>query len=230
LGQLAGKRGAQQELCNWLDAIWRRDGMVVVTARTLPHQSPALLAPLRSRLAAGLAVPLAPAGPAARRVILERAAAARGLALPKRVVQMMADGWDQNVPSLLGALMELEMTARLEDGSFDAQRIRDYVAGRAGGQRLTLRAIALLTAKYFGLRLSELKSPVRRQSIVAARGVAIYLSRQLTDKSLDEIGKYFGGRDHTTVLHAFRRTERLARRDPSARHAISELKRTLSPS
>ncbi len=72
-----------------------------------------------------------------------------------------------------------------------------------------------------------MKSPSRRQAVVAARGVAIYLARLLTQSSLEQIGRYFGGRDHTTVLHGQRRTEKMMKRDPATRHAVSELRKTL---
>jgi chromosomal replication initiator protein len=77
------------------------------------------------------------------------------------------------------------------------------------------------------LKLSELKSPSRRQAIVAARGVAIYLARQLTDQSLDAIGKFFGRRDHTTILSSYRRTSELIASDPALRQAESEIRRML---
>ena len=85
-------------------------------------------------------------------------------------------------------------------------------------------------AKYFGLTLADLKSPARRQPLVAGRGVAMYLARKLTNKSFDEIGAYFGGRDHTTVLHSYRRIENLLPRDRATRQAIAELRRMLHAS
>ena len=72
-----------------------------------------------------------------------------------------------------------------------------------------------------------MKSPLRRQPLVAGRGVAMYLARLLTDQSLQKIGRFFGGRDHTTVLHSCRRTEHLLKQDRATRQAVSELKRLL---
>jgi chromosomal replication initiator protein len=101
------------------------------------------------------------------------------------------------------------------------------VAARVVAKLPSLRDIACLTAKYFGLKLSDLKSPLRRQPLVTARGVAMYLARQLTDKSLEQIGAFFGGRDHTTVINGCRRTEEMLNRDRSTRQAIAELKKLL---
>ena len=80
--------------------------------------------------------------------------------------------------------------------------------------------IAKLTAKYFGLTVAGPKGPSRRQPLVAVRGVAMYLARQTTRGSLQQIGAYFGNRDHTTVLNGCRRTEKLLRRDSGTRQAI----------
>jgi len=227
IGHLAGKRSAQSELWHTLDAIWQQEGLVVVTSRHLPAQMTTLIPALRSRLTAGLSVPLSLPGPGARRMILERLAAARGTLLPKRAAQTLADGLDLSAPALLGALLELEMTAGDSRGPIDAQRVRSYMAGHARADSITLRTIAVSAAKYFGLKLSELKSPRRRQHIVAARGVAMYLSRELTGKSLEQIGIYFGGRDHTTVMHGCRRTADLLKHDPATGQAVADLRKLL---
>ncbi|HEY2894818.1 MAG TPA: DnaA/Hda family protein [Pirellulales bacterium] len=229
LGQLVSKRPAQQELLHTFDVLMQRDALVVVTARSLPAHSPGLLAALRSRLSAGLAVPLALPGQAARRAIFERLAASRSVALPKRALHRLADGLPLSAPAMISALLELELAA--QTGSrVDTHRIRQFVAEHDREKIPALRDIACLTAKYFGLKLSDLKSPLRRQPLVAARGVAMYLARQLTRQSLQQIGTFFGGRDHTTVLHGCRRTDKLLKRDRATRQAVLDLKKILIPS
>jgi chromosomal replication initiator protein len=227
LGQLSGKRGAQQELLYALDAMTERGALVVVTARSLPTHSPVLLRALRSRLSAGLAVPLALPGTTARRAILERVTIERGLSLPKRAVRSLAEGLPVSVPELISAVLELELTAQITPGAVDPASVRQFIKERGIAKMPTLRDVALLTAKYFGLKLSDLKSPLRRQPLVAARGVAMYLARQLTDKSLEQIGAFFGGRDHTTVLYGLGRIEKMLRRDRGTRQAVAELKKLL---
>jgi chromosomal replication initiator protein len=225
LGQLAGKGGAQQELIHTLDELAARDAAVVVTARSLPQQIVALAAGLRSRLAAGLIVPLSLPGPGARRTILEQLARARGLSLPRSALAALASGPSVPVTALHGAIRQLELASRA--GSLHAGELERLAAERAPVETLELRDIARATAKYFGLTLADMKSPSRRQTVVAARGVAIYLARLLTQTSLEQIGRYFGGRDHTTVLHGQRRTEKMMKRDPATRHAVSELRKNL---
>ncbi len=225
LGQLAGKGPAQQELVQLLDDWSGSEAMVVVTARGLPQQLSALLAALRSRLSAGLAVPLALPGADARRAILERLAQARGLALPKGVLQSLSGGPSVSVPALRGAILQLDLAQR--SGELDADGLRRFVAQRPRSRQISLRDITAATARHFGLKMADLKSPSRRQAVVTARGIAIYLARLLTPHSLEQIGDYFGGRDHTTVLHGQRRTEKLMKRDPATRHAVAEVRKTL---
>jgi chromosomal replication initiator protein len=230
LSQLAGKRAAQHELQHLLDDLADREALAIVTARSLPASSAALLPSLRSRLSAGLVVTLSLPAPATRRAILDRLAQDRGLALSKRTIHSLADSLATSVPALTSALLELELEARATGKAIAPRRVREYLTERESVSRPNLRQIAALTAKHFGLTLTELKSPARRQTLVAGRGVAMYLARQLTDKSFEQIGAFFGGRDHTTVLHGCQKTERLISRDRAIRQAVAEVRRRLSAS
>ncbi len=224
LGQLAGKRAAQEELVRLLDVLADREAMVVVTAQWLPIQTNVLMASLRSRLSAGLSVPLALPAPSTRRAILQRVVETRGIALPKRTLHCLADKLNVSVPALVAAVQEL---VQAHQQAADSDEVTQRLAEQAAARMPSLSEIGTLTAKYFGLKLADLKSPLRQRPLVAARAMAMYLSRQLTDKSLERIGEFFGRRDHTTVLHACRRTEKLLRRDRASRQAASELKRNL---
>jgi chromosomal replication initiator protein len=228
LGQLTGKQPAQLELVHTLDALLDREALIVVTARTLPNHWTTLLAALRSRLSAALSVPLAYPERATRRAILEQLAEARRLPLSGRVLDGLADGVTGGVPLLASAILELELSARLDGEAIDPARVKKLVADRETGTAPSLRDIARLTAKYFGLKLSDLKGPHRQRSLVAGRCVAMYLARDLTSCSLGEIGEFFGGRDHTTVLHGCRRTEQLLKRDTAVRQAIADVKKMLA--
>lgn len=230
LGQMVSKRGAQQELLLLLDDLADRQALVVVTCRSLPARLVGLLPALRSRLTGGTAVPVALPEAATRRALLEKVATLRRLALDRKTIHALADGLSTSVPSLVSALLELELKSRLDGSTVDRTRARQLAAARAAAKMPPLGEIAKRTAKYFGLTLADLKSPARRQPLVAGRGVAMYLARKLTNKSFDEIGAYFGGRDHTTVLHNYRRIEKLLPRDRATRQAIAELRRMLHAS
>ncbi len=228
LAGLAGKRGAQQELRQLLDELLDCQALVVVTMQSLPQVAAGLSGALQSRLSSGLAVQVNIPGSAARREIVDRFAAARGTLLSKRAAQALADSLNVPAPILLGALMELESAARADDRPIDAERIRRYVADHIREKPLTIRDVAIVTARYFSLTLADLKSASRHKAMVSARSMAIYLARNLTDQSLSQIGKYFGGRDHTTVMHSLRKIEKLTKTDPPTRQAISELRRLIA--
>ena len=225
VGELAAKPAAQEELMRTLDAVIQRGGQVVVTASSAPREIAGFSPALQSRLSAGLCVPLALPGPDTRLAILQRWSNLREVEMADSILKLLAEGLAGTVPELLGAMLQLEVPAREEGRPIDAHQIRDFLSQRDSALRPKLRDIAALTARHFALRLSDLRGSSRRRPVVAARDVAIYLCRQLTRESLSRIGEYFGGRDHTTVLHACRKTEELLQADPAIRQAIDQLQR-----
>ena len=115
------------------------------------------------------------------------------------------------------------MAARAEGSAISVPLVRRYVRARQKAQSPQLRQIAQAAARHFSLKLRDLKSSSRRQAVVRARGVAMYLIRLLTQSSLEEIGRYFGGRDHTTVLYGCRKTEELLLHEPAIHEAVAQL-------
>jgi chromosomal replication initiator protein len=228
LGQLATKRPAQQELIAMLDSARDREAITIVTARSLPSRLSGLLPTLRSRLSAGLAIPLCLPGRDARLAILERLAGARGLNLNRRVLQTLADGLSLSVPGLSGVLMQLEVQAKEDGRQIEATDADRFISRFNHSEPPTMRMIGAATAKHFGLTIGELKSSGRRHGLIVARAVAVYLARQHTSLSLNEIGDYFGGRDHTTVLNAFHKALELLKDDVDMRQAVADLKKALT--
>ena len=227
VGELAVKPAVQEELVRTLDAVIQQGGQVVVTAASAPREITGFSPALQSRLSAGLCVPLALPGPDTRLAILRRWLNLREIEMAESIVKLLAEGLAGTVPELLGAMLQLEVPADEEGHPIDARRIRDFLSRRDSTMRPKLRDIAVLTARHFALRLSDLRGSSRRRPVVAARDVAIYLCRQLTRDSLGRIGEYFGGRDHTTILHACRKTEELLQTDPVIQQAIDQLRRKL---
>jgi len=223
---LAGKRPAQQELIFTLDALANAGARVVLTCSGPLAEVPGIAPGLRSRLAAGLVVPLFPPGREARLMILRRVAQARGVALSDPAQDVLADGLSVTVPELFGVVIELGISGGAQGRVIDVESARRYVARRNGSASLSLREIALNTARLFSLKLADLRSPSRRRAVVAARGVAIYLARNLTTETLAEIGQYFGGRDHTTVSYGYRKTEQLLETENEVRQAVLALQRS----
>lgn len=227
VGLLSDRPVAQQELLNTLDAQREAGSRVIVTASCAPSQLSGFLSGLQGRLSAGLTVPLVPPEYDTREKLLHQLATLRGIELSQAVVDILASGLRATVPELLGALVQLEMTAQAEAHCIDARLARQYVRAHQESRSPQLREIARLTARHFSLKLSELKSTSRRRAVVRARGVAMYLARLLTQHSLDEIGHYFGGRDHTTVLHGCRKTEELFQQEPIIYEAVTQLQQQI---
>lgn len=219
----SGKLNAQDELVHSLDSLIDEGGWVVITASVAPGALTGVAPTLQSRLLAGLTVPLLPPGPEARLVILRNLAADLQLDLPAAAAQSLADGLSLTAPELRGVLLQLEIRARARAHPVDIEAVRRFLAERAAGQQPPLKDIAAATAQYFSLKLSDLRGPSRRRALVTARGIAMYLARLSTRESLNQIGKYFGGRDHTTVMHSCQKTATLLKADPAIRRAIEEL-------
>jgi len=216
-------------LIGTIDAAVAAGNRVILTAGVPPEQLSQLHPRLLSRLVAGLSVPLVPPGIEARSELIGRLAELRGIALPAATAGMLAEGLAVTAGELSGALLQLRMMAELEKIPIDAELVRRYLAQRQGTPAPPLQRIAQVTARYFGLRVHELKGPSRRQGVVTARGVAMYLARLVSRQSLDQIGQYFGGRDHTTVMHACRKTGTLLRSQAEIHKAVAELKEQLQP-
>jgi len=227
VGRLAGKQAAQRELIFTLDGLTNAGNCAVLTANAAPGELTGIVPGLRSRLAAGLTVPLAPPGRDARLVILRCLAELRRANLSDLAGQALADGLDVTVPELFAVLTELAFSVEMDGGVISIETARRYLAQRKACPAVSVHKIALATARCFSLTLAELRSPSRRRAVAAARGVAMYLARRLTEESLDDIGRYFGGRDHTTVSYGCRKTEERLGAEPDIRDAVLTVQQTL---
>lgn len=226
LQELGPKTYAQQELTLLLDrGAGRRT--VWVTANSPPTAISGLSAALASRLADGLQIPLPTPAPGTRRLMARRLAEHQGLELPERVLdRLVADSpsCPQSFPQIRRCLLALEQAALRRNQPADAQLAEWLIEQQAWrSDRPTLRSITKTVARHFATAVADLRGPRRTQRLVRARGVAMLLARTLTADSLHEIGRHFGGRDHTTVLHACRRTEELRTTDPAIAMAWEEL-------
>jgi len=223
IDRLGGKQMAQVEVVYTLDTLIGAGQQVMVTASDTPSLLPGIMPQLLSRLAGGLTVRVSPPSSATGAAILHRLAELRELSLSKPVARVLAEGLNANVPELDRVLGRLAVKARLQGGKITMEAARRHLTG--GDSTLPgLRDIASATARYFSLKLSDLRSPSRRRVVVNARGVAMYLARALAGQSLEHIGQYFSGRDHSTVMHSCRKTESLLKTDPDIREAVKELR------
>ncbi len=229
--QMRKKQAAQQEMIRTLDALLQSGSGVLITSCLSPDDDTLLSPALRSRLVSGLVVPLAAPGLPAQRVLLERLAAMYEVTLSESAVQLLIEGLENirpTVPQLTHAVLQLGHPAHRGSQEVDLESVRNYLAELTASSRPSIGSIAKLVSKYFLIPISELQGPSRRRHIVRARGVAMYLAWNWTDKSLEAIGRYYGKRDHTTVLHACRKTEALCSSDKAIRQSVHQLKANLA--
>lgn len=225
LDKLPQQAHVQEEFRYTIDALEESCGTLVVTSAR-PVAALANLSPdLRSRLSSGLSLQLAPPGTAARRRLIEQAAAALGRPLSVSATNRLAEGLSGTAHDLFGALFELLATHSRRHTN-DARWAQDYLASRAD-RRPPLRQIIAVVARYYAVPQKVLKSSSRRQGAVFARAVVVYLARELSNISYEQIGRALGGRDHTTIMHNYRKLELDLRRHPATREAVDHLRRVL---
>jgi chromosomal replication initiator protein len=221
---------AVETLVQVIDHLQARRRPVVITGSAGPqqlrHRGHRFPARLTNRLAGGLVVTLAPLGAASRLVLLQDLAQRRQLAVPTEVLRWLARhlaGGRQ----LEGAVHRLETLAKGRREPLDVPTVAAAFAEHADGGRLTVERIAERVGGYFQVRAAELQSRRRLRTVLVPRQVGMYLARQLTPLSLEQIGAYFGGRDHSTVLHACRKVEAALGRDPRLSGAVRQIRAEL---
>jgi chromosomal replication initiator protein len=233
---IAGKQTSQEELFHTLTALTEDGRRVVFTCDRAPTALTEMDARLRSHLQAGLVCGIEPADRALRLGILKRKLDLLGpqlglgaLAARDEVMEFLADRFTDSVRELEGALNTLVARAGRglnTLGLDDAQAIlRPHLRG--GEKRITVDEIQKATAEHFGMRQADLLSERRNRAIARPRQAAMWLAKQLTTRSLPDIGRRFGGRDHTTVLHAVRRIEALRAEDAQLARDLEVLARKL---
>lgn len=174
----------------------------------------------------GLITDIQPPDPETRIAILQRKAAADNLSVPPGVLEFIASKIQTNIRELEGALIRVTAFASLnrEEVSLAVaeQVLRDLIPDGAEAD-VTAPTIIHETANYFGVSVDDLIGPSRNQTLVMARQIAMYLCRELTDLSLPKIGQEFGGKDHTTVMHADRKIRKLMSERRSVYNQVTEL-------
>jgi chromosomal replication initiator protein len=228
-------RTFQQEFCHTLNSLIDGGKQVVVAADCAPLLLESFDARMRSRLSGGLVAELSPLDYDLRLKILQRRAAEKmmaspGFEIPNDVLEYLATQLTENGRELEGAITRLHATYQLtgERVSVDAAEgtIGDLIRSKEP-KRVKIDDILRIVAKHYGVQRGDLLSSRRNQSIVRPRQIGMYLAKTLTSRSLPEIGRRFGGRDHTTVLHAIRKIEALKQNDGALKEELDSLSRML---
>ena len=214
-----------QELRYTLDALEENGGILVVTSNRPASMLANMPPDLRGRLAAGLMLQLAPPSAAARLRIVRHISAALGWPLSDDAVRRLADGVRGTTSQLLGALFKL--TTELPAGDVAGVEHADQLLATRAAGRPTLGEIVAVVAKYYKLPQKQIKSSSRKRPAVLARATVVYLARELTANSYEQIGRSLGGRDHTTIMHNYQKIERQRQQDLAIQEALEDLRRIL---
>ncbi|MBL8630491.1 MAG: chromosomal replication initiator protein DnaA, partial [Rhodospirillaceae bacterium] len=226
---IAGKDATQEEFFHTFNALVDQGRQIVLSADKSPSNIEEIGDRLRSRLASGLVADLHPTTFELRLGILDAKADSLGTPVPPKVKEFLAHKITSNVRELEGALTRLCAHAQLVGGEVSLETAQDLLQDllRAHDRKLTMEEIQRRVAEHFKIRLSDMSSARRARVVARPRQVAMYLAKQLTSRSLPEIGRAFGGRDHTTVMHAVRKVEELCRDDTAFAEDVELLTRML---
>lgn len=228
---IANKDSTQEEFFHTFNALIDNRCQLVITADRSPTDLEGIEERIVSRLGWGLVADIHPTDYELRFGILQsKAEQVPGVEVPVEVLEFLAKRIISNVRELEGALNRVMAYATLVGRPITMEMTRDVLQDliRANDRKVTIDEIQRSVAEYYNLRLAEMLSQRRSRMIARPRQVAMYLSKQLTARSLPEIGRRFGGRDHTTVMHAVRKIEDLVKSDSQLDEDITRLTRLLA--
>ena len=226
----AGKEGSQEELFHTFNSLIEGGNLMIFSCDRYPKEIEGLEERLKSRFGWGLSVVIDPPGLETRAAILLQKAEQMDLSLPSECAFFIAQQVKSNVRELEGALKRVAANAKFAKSDIDItlvkDSLRDILAIQA--KMVTIPNIQRVVADYYNIKTSELLSKRRNRSITRPRQIAMALSKELTNHSLPEIGDAFGGRDHTTVIHACEKTKELTQENLEIEEDYKKLRRNLS--
>ncbi len=231
---VAGKESTQDEFFHTFNALVEQQKQIVISGDRAPGEIDGLEERIKSRLQSGLVVDLHPTDYELRLGILQSKSEAQlgrspDVRIEDGVLEFLAQRVSSNVRVLEGALNRLFAFASLVGRAVDLQLTRECLSDvlRASDRKVTVEEIIKKVAEHYNVRMTDILSSRRARSVSRPRQVAMYLAKKLTTKSLPEIGRSFGGRDHTTVIYAIRKTEALSHTDHQVAEDLELLRRSL---
>jgi chromosomal replication initiator protein len=227
---LAGRDRTQEEFFHTFNTLYQQHKQIVLSADCPPGEIPELEERLVSRFNWGLVARIDNPCYETRVAIVQKKARMRGLTLPDDVVCYVAAKVENNTRELEGAITRIQGMAMLQNGKIDMELARAALGetGTPEQRRITIQQIIDAVTTYYNVRTSDLQSKKRHKSIAFPRQVCMFFARKHTRYSLEEIGGYFGGRDHTTVLHAVRTVTEDVKQDPQVAEQINHIEGKLS--
>lgn len=227
---MAGKERTQEEFFHIFNAFYEMQKQIVLTSDKIPKDIPDLEERLRSRFEWGLIADIQPPDMETRVAILRKKAELEGVVLPGEVALFIASHVHSNVRILEGSLMRLKAYSEIwhQDISIDMckQVLKDILEDQQ--PCLSSEEIIKAVCRHYKVKPTDMRSPKRAKNIALARQVAMYLCREMTSESFPEIGNHFGGKDHSTVIHAVNKIETLLTSDMTLQRDLQAIRRSLT--
>ena len=223
---IAGKERTQEEFFHTFNELHDANKQIILSSDRPPKEIPTLEDRLRSRFEWGLIADIQVPDFETRMAILKKKADVENLNVANEVMGYIATKIKSNIRELEGALIRIiaysSLTNRDVTVDLATEALKDIISKKQG-KHVTIDSIQDVVSSYFNLRIEDLKSQRRTRNVAYPRQIAMYLSRKLTDMSLPKIGEEFGGRDHTTVIHAYEKISGILKTDDSLQHTINEI-------
>jgi chromosomal replication initiator protein len=212
---VSGKEGTQTEFFHTFNALYDAQKQIVLSSDHPPHEIPNLEERLRSRFEWGLIADIQAPDIETKIAILKRKAEAEAVPLPDNVAMYIAGRIKSNIRELEGSLIRLIAYASLTGREISLELTQEVLRNmiETDAKAITIETIQKFVSEYYGLKVTELKSRNNSKSVAMPRQVAMYLCKSLTHASLPEIGRSFGGKHHSTVIHSIRKVEDLRKAD-----------------
>ena len=228
---IAGKERTQEEFFHTFNTLHEANKQIILSSDRPPKEIPTLEDRLRSRFEWGLIADIQAPDFETRMAILKKKADVEKLNVPNEVMVYIATKIKSNIRELEGALIRIiaysSLTNREVTVDLATEALKDIISNKQN-KSITIDLIQDVVATYFNLRVEDLKSQRRTRNVAYPRQIAMYLSRKLTDMSLPKIGEEFGGRDHTTVIHAYEKISESLNKDESLEHTINDITKKLT--
>lgn len=226
---IAGKDSTQEEFFHTFNALVDKNHQIIISADKSPSDIEGLEERMRSRLGWGLVADIHPTTYELRLGILQSKVEQMKISFPPKVLEFLAHKISSNIRELEGALNRIVANSMLVGREINIDTCHEVLSDllRANDRRITVDEIQKKVAEHFNIRLSDMHSPRRLRTVARPRQIAMYLAKVLTSLSLPDIGRKFGGRDHTTVMHAVKKVEELQQKDFSLAEDLKLLKKML---
>jgi chromosomal replication initiator protein len=220
---LAGKEGTQTEFFHTFNALYDSQKQIIISSDCPPHEIPSLEERLRSRFEWGLIADIQPPDLETKVAILKKKAEAEAVPLPDNVALYIAGKIKSNIRELEGSLIRLIAYASLTGLEISVSLAQDVLKNIIDhdAKAVTIEIIQKHVADYYGLKVADLKSRNNAKSVSLPRQIAMYICKTLTPASLPEIGRSFGGKHHSTVIHSIRKVEELKKKDRDFNNLIN---------